>query len=215
MTIRILIADDHALVRRGLQDLIQSERGFKVVGEAQDSSETLRLVAALHPKVVLLDISMPGIGGINVIHQLQQFDPHPSVLVLTAHEDESLLQEAFRAGAKGYIVKRAADSELINALRAVARGDVYVHPSMTSALLQTLVAPPASGENEAVEVETLTPREQEILRLLAQGYTNRQIAEELFISVRTVETHRANLMAKLNLHTRLDLVRYAKLNSLL
>jgi two-component system response regulator NreC len=213
--IRILIADDHQLIRRGLADLIAGEADLTAVGEASDSDETLRLAAALRPDVVLLDINMPGVGGIEVARQLCAAQPAPRVLILTGYEDESLLREALRAGAMGYIVKRAADNELIEALRTVARGDPYVHASMTRALLQSLrPAPPPAGD-EPAPVEALTLREQEVLRLLAQGYTNRQVADELSISVRTAEGHRGNIMSKLGLRSRLDLVAYAQKHSLL
>lgn len=214
MSVHILIADDHALVRRGLQVLIEGEAGFEVMGEADSSEETLRLARELQPDILLLDISMPGRGGIEITRQLHLSQPDLRILILTAHEDDSLVREAFSAGAMGYIVKRAADAELINALKSLSRGDLYVHPSMTSALLQTLTPPPSLLDDSG-QVESLTPRELDVLRRLAHGYTNRQMAEDLNISIRTVEGHRANLMGKLGLTSRLDLVEYAKKHSLL
>ncbi|MFQ5854459.1 MAG: response regulator [Anaerolineae bacterium] len=207
MPIRILIADDHGVLRAGLRALLNAEPDLEVIGEAADGYETLRRAQKLGPDVVLLDISMPGPGGIEVTRQVKQELPDTRVLILTVHEDTSLLQEAMRAGAAGYIVKRAVESELINAIRAVWRGDLYVHPAMTRALLKDLTPSPTSDEDP---VEPLTPREIEVLRLIAQGYTNRQIAETLTISIRTVETHRANLMGKLGLRSRVELVRYAR-----
>lgn len=212
MSIRILIADDHGVLRAGLRALLDSEPDLEVVGEAVDGDETLRLADDLQPDVVLLDISMPGPGGIEVTRHLEEMLPDARVLILTVHEDESLLREAMRAGAAGYIVKRAVESELINAIRAVRRGDLYVHPAMTRALLKDLHPSRASEEEP---VEPLTPRETEVLRLIALGYTNRQSAEVLTISVRTVETHRANLMDKLGLRSRVELVRYAMEHGLL
>jgi two-component system response regulator NreC len=205
------------LIRRGLRDLIEGDSAFVTVGEAADSDETLRLAEELRPDVLLLDISMPGIGGIETTRRLHAAQPELRILVLTVHEDESLLREALRAGALGYIIKRAADGELLDALRAVSRGDPYIHPAMTRALIQALAqsAPPTAAVHESAPVETLTPRELEVLRLLVNGYTNRQIADQLSISVRTAEGHRANLMGKLGLRSRLDLVQYAEKHALL
>lgn len=206
MTIQILIADDHGVLRAGLRALLNAEPDMEVVGEASDGEEALRLARELRPEVVLLDISMPGPGGIEVARTLKRVLPETSVLILTIHDDEGLLREAIRAGASGYITKRAIEPELINAIHAVRRGDLYVHPTMTRALLRDFSPPPPVEEEP---VEPLTPREQEVLELIARGYTNRQAAEELGISVRTVETHRANLMGKLGLRGRAELVRYA------
>jgi two-component system response regulator NreC len=208
MPIRILIADDHGVVRAGLRALLDAEPDMQVVGEAADGPEALCLADELHPDVVLLDLSMPGPGGIEVTRRLKKAVPEVRVLILTFHEDDVLLREAIRAGAAGYITKRAFESELINAIQATWRGDLYVHPAMTRALLQDDLTAPQSSDQ--VSISSLTPRETEVLRLVAQGYTNRQIAELLSISVRTVESHRANLMDKLDLHSRVELVRYAK-----
>ena len=207
MSIRILIADDHGVLRAGLRALLSAESDLEVAGEAADGREALRLVSELDPDVVLLDVNMPGPDGIEVTRRLKAVKPKVRVLILTVHEDEGLLREAIRAGASGYILKRAVESELIYAIHAVWRGDLYVHPAMTRALLQDLHS--TLVEDEA-PVEPLTPREMEVLRLIAEGHTNRQIAEVLSISVRTVESHRANLMSKLGLHSRVELVRYAK-----
>ena len=213
MTLRILIADDHGVLRAGLRALLNSEADMHVVGEAADCDEALRLSGVLRPDVVLMDTSMPGAGGgIEAARRLKELLPDTCVLILTAHEDKGLLREAIRAGAAGYIVKRAVEAELINAIRAVARGDLYVHPALTRALLADAVQPSADG---AVGTESLSPREIEVLRLIARGHTNRQIAETLNLSVRTVESHRASLMDKLGLHSRVELVRYAAEHKLL
>jgi DNA-binding NarL/FixJ family response regulator len=209
MSIRILIADDHGVIRAGLRALLSTEPDFEVVGEAEHGQEALQLAEQLQPEVVLLDVSMPGLSGIETARQLKRKLPEIYVLILTAHEDDSLLQEAIQAGAAGYIVKWAAESELIDAIRAVRRGDLYVHPTMTRALLKNRPLPPVSNDSP---VEMPTPREIDVLRLIAQGYTNRQAAEALNISPRTVEGHRANLMAKLNLNSRVELIRYAREN---
>lgn len=210
--IRILIADDHGVLRAGLRALLGAEPDLQVVGEAADGQEALRLADELCPDVVLLDVSMPGPNSIEVVQRLKETLPDTRVLILTVHEDESLLRASLRSGAAGYIGKRAVESELINAIRAVWRGDIYVHPSMTHALLKDISPPLASNKDLA---EPLTPRETDVLRLIAQGYTNRQTAEALCIGVRTAESHRANLMAKLGLRGRVALVRYAREHGLL
>jgi two-component system response regulator NreC len=206
MPARILIADDHGVLRAGLRALLNAEPDLTVVGDAADGDEAIRLTRELQPDVVLMDISMPGCGGIEATRRMMQAQPNVRVLILTIHEDETLLREAIRAGASGYIVKRAVESELIGAIHAVLRGDLYIHSGMTRALLATADRPQSTSQ---VSVDRLTPREIEVLRLIAQGHTNRQIADLLTISVRTVETHRANLMGKLELQSRVELVRYA------
>jgi len=210
--IQILIADDHGVLRAGLRALLDAEPDLQVAGEATNGPETLRLAGELRPDVILLDVSMPGPGGIEVARQLGETWPSARVLILTVHEDEQLLQKAIQAGALGYITKRAIKSELINAIHAVWRGDMYIHPTMTRALLKDTSPTPSTGDDL---VEPLTPREIQVLRLIAQGHTNSQTAEILCISARTVESHRANIMDKLGAHGRVELVRYAMKHSLL
>lgn len=212
MPIQILIADDHGVLRAGLRALLDAEPDFEVLGEAVDGPEALRLAQELRPDVVLLDVSMPGPGGIETTRLLKEALPDVRVLILSAYEDESLLRGAIQAGAGGYIGKRAIEPELINAIHAVWRGDMYVHPAMTRALLTSIPSSPAPDEGP---VESLTPRETEVLCLIAQGHTNRQAAGVMNISVRTVETHRANIMGKLELRSRVELVRYAREHGLL
>lgn len=212
MSIRILIADDHGVLRAGLRELLNAEPGFEVVGEAADGAEAISLSQKLQPDIVLMDLRMPGNGGIQTTRQLLEEQPDVSVLVLTVHDDDLLLREAIKAGASGYILKRAAESELIDAIWAVSRGDLYIHPAMTRSLFSDRPDPaPATRPTAA----TLTPREVEVLQLVAQGYTNRQVAQLLTISVRTVESHRANLMDKLDLNSRVELVRFASRQGLL
>lgn len=208
MTIRVLVADDHGVLRAGLVALLNIETGMEVVGEADDENSAVSLTVEKHPDVVLMDVSMPESGGIEATRRIKQLAPETRVLILTVHEDIGLMQAAIRAGAMGYILKRAIKSELINAIHTVLRGDLYLHPAMTRLLLmeEQTSASPSTG----FYTEPLTSREIEVLRLIAQGYTNNQTAEILRISVRTVEYHRSNLTAKLNLRSRVELMRYAE-----
>ncbi|OGO68976.1 MAG: hypothetical protein A2Z49_06320 [Chloroflexi bacterium RBG_19FT_COMBO_56_12] len=207
MSIRILIADDHGVIRGGLRAILEDEPGFEVIGEANDGEEALHLVSELRPDIVLLDIAMPGIDGIECTRRLTMMYPQIHVLILTVYEDESLLREAIRAGASGYVIKRAAEEELIAGIQAVSRGDMYIHPAITRLLLKDLT-PTINSQRDVLE--TLTSRELEVMRYIVRGYTNRQIAESLFISVRTVEGHRANLFGKLGLKNRVELVEFAE-----
>lgn len=211
MATRVLIADDHPVLRSGLRVLLGADPGLEVVGEAGSGEEALRLAEELRPDVVLLDISMPGKNGIETVRRLKAKLPALRVLFLTMHEEEGMLLEALSAGADGYLIKRADEAEIIQAIRAVRRGDVYVHPAMTRALLSQAETP----ERPQEPVEPLTHREIDVLRLLARGNTNRQIAELLALSIRTIESHRANLMGKLGLSSRVELVTYAEEHGLL
>ncbi len=210
--IRVLIADDHAIVRTGLRALIHSESTMELVGEATGGYETIELVEKSQPNVLVLDLSMPDLDGIAVTKRIAPQFPDLRILILTLHEDEALLRAALKAGASGYILKRAAETELVSAIHTILRGDLYVDPSMVRRLLSDerppAVAPPKSAE-------ALTPRETDVLKLIVQGYTNRQIGEELNISVRTAESHRSNLSEKLGLHSRVELVRYAREHGLI
>lgn len=212
MTIRILIADDHAVVRSGLRALLGADSEVEVVGEAENGDETLRLAESLRPDLVLLDITMPPEDGIRTARRLKEQRPELIVLFLTMHEDDSLLHEALRAGAAGYVIKRAEESEIRQAIHAASRGDIYVHPAMTRALLHQQVT---TEHRRGAVVDALTPREIDVLRLLAKGNTNRQIAGLLGLSIRTVENHRSNLMGKLGLVSRVELVNYAEEHDLL
>lgn len=205
--IRIVIADDHAIVRTGLRALLKSEATMELVGEASGGYEAIELVEKTHPDVLVLDVSMPDLDGIAVTKNIKPHFPDLHILILTLHEDEALLKAALKAGAAGYILKRAAETELISAINIILRGDLYVDPSMMRTLLRDDAAPAAPQPKNA---EALTPREIDVLKLIVQGYTNRQIGEALSISIRTAEGHRANLSDKLGLHSRVELVRYAR-----
>lgn len=205
--IKVLVADDHAIVRAGLRALIKSEADLELVGEATGGYEAIDLVEKYQPQVLLIDLSMPDLDGIAATRKVHPRFPDMRILFLTIHEDEALLRAALKAGASGYILKGAAETELVAAIRTILRGDLYVDPSMLRKLLPESGASAAAGAGESAP---LTPREAEVLRLIVQGYTNRQIGEELNISVRTAESHRANLSDKLGLHSRVELVRYAR-----
>jgi two-component system response regulator NreC len=209
---RVLIADDHAIVRAGLRSLLAEGEAFDLVGEAAGGYEAIELVEKTNPDVLILDLSMPDLDGISVTRKIKNQFPALKILILTLHEDEALLKEAIKAGAAGYILKRAAEAELISAIGAILRGDLYVDPSMVRVLLEDSQNPQVDQKDPT---ESLTQRETEILRLIVEGYTNRQIGTELNISIRTVEGHRANISDKLGLHSRVELVRYARKNGLI
>ena len=213
MPTRILIADDHGVLRAGLVALLSAEAGMEVVGEAGDENTAVSLAVERRPDVVLMDISMPDGGGIEATRRIKQLAPEVRVLILTVHEDKGLMQEAIRSGAMGYILKRAVKSDLINAIHTVLRDELYLHPAMARLLFAESQMP--SAQEDRFILEALTSREIEVLRLIAQGYTNNRAAEILGISVRTVEYHRGNLTAKLNLRSRVELMKYAEENDLI
>lgn len=212
--IRILIADDHALLRAGLRKLLDAEPDLEVVGEAGDGPETLARIKELAPDVVLLDLTMPRMNGLEVLRSIRDAASRTRILVLTMHDDEGYLREALEEGASGYVLKQAADTELLSAIRAVHGGGTFLHPAHTKLLLESMIDRQKAQPSQETEPR-LSPREQEILHLIALGYTNQQAADTLYLSVKTVETYRARLMAKLGLRTRADLVRYAMQKGLL
>lgn len=205
---RILLADDHAILRAGLRLLIDGQPGLTVVGEASDGLEVVARAGELNPDLVLLDLNMPNLDGLSALRALKQQNPDMRVLILTMHDDVSYLQEALQMGASGYVLKKAVDSELLMAISAVLRGETYVHSAMTQKLLQKVI-PESSHKQPGDLWDTLSDRETDVLRLVALGYTNAEIAGELYISVKTVETYRARGMEKLNLQTRAQLVKAA------
>ncbi|MFN2196224.1 MAG: response regulator [Anaerolineales bacterium] len=207
MVIRILIADDHGVMRAGLRAMLEGESSVEVVGEATNGEEVLDLARQLQPDIILLDIGMPGMDGIEATRRITKLTPPIKVLILSVYEDESLLREAIRVGASGYIVKRAAGDELIDAIQAVSKGYMYIHPAITRMLVSEL-SPAVDAQKGALE--SLTPRELEVMGFIIRGFTNRQIAEELYISQRTVEGHRANVFGKLGLKNRVELVEFAE-----
>lgn len=211
--LRILLGDDHAVLRAGLKVLLNAEEDLEVIGEAADGLEVLEKSAQLRPDLVLLDLTMPRMNGVECIRNLLKAQPDLKILVLTMHDDEEYLKAVIQAGAQGYVLKKAADVELLSAIRTVSRGEMFIYPSMATALLYQMVNP--KGSSPALKkAKQLSEREREVLRLLALGHTNQEIADMLCVSVKTVETYRARLMEKLNMHKRAELVRYAVENGI-
>jgi two-component system, NarL family, response regulator NreC len=207
--IRVLIADDHAVLRAGLRVLIGAQPDMEVVAEAADGDEALRKTEETRPDVALVDITMPGRGGIRAIERIRQGCPATRVLVLTMHDVPAYLRSALAAGATGYVVKRAADSELLSAIRGVHRGRTVLDPALAVMVVQGAIGKKVSSGQPVGSASLLSPREREVLDLVAQGYTNQQIADRLGLSIKTVETYRSRLVEKLGLRSRADLVRYA------
>lgn len=207
MLTKIVVADDHTLIRAGLKTLIQSDPSLHIVGEASGGQEAISLVEELQPDVLVLDLSMPDIDGVSVTRLVHTKYPQIRILILTVHEDEALLREAIKSGASGYILKHAAEKELNEAINRILAGEMYIDPKMLPFLFNQSKIFSKKAE---IREEPLTPREVDVLKLIVDGYTNRQIGLELSISMRTVEGHRSNIYGKLGLHSRVELVRYAK-----
>jgi len=206
--IRVLIAEDHAVVREGIRMILDAQPDLEVVGEARDGDEAVRLARQQRPDVVVMDISMPKKNGVEATQEIRRLLPETQVLILTMHEEESYVFQLLRLGAAGYVLKRAAATDLVEAVRAAARGEAFLYPAVARSVVQDYLDRMRSGEG-AGRYDGLTDREREILVLIAEGLTNSQIADRLFISVKTVQTHRAHIMEKLDLHDRSLLVRYA------
>jgi two-component system, NarL family, response regulator NreC len=204
VTIRVLVVDDHAVVRTGLRRVLDAEADIETVGEAPNAERAVFEALETKPDVVLMDVVMPGKTGIEGMPALLQALPDVRVLMLSMQDDPQYVREAFEAGASGYVLKEAADTDVVDAVRAVAAGERYVHPALGARLIAA-----ESEERKRAESDPLSEREREVLRLLALGHTNQEIAALLYISVRTAETHRAHIMQKLGLSSRAELVRYA------
>jgi two-component system response regulator NreC len=206
--IRIVLADDHTLIRSGLKLLLEQQPNFKVVAEAEDGRQAVELVSKHHPDVVIADIGMPLLNGIEATSQIVAHDPHPAVVILSMHSDESYVLRALKAGARAYILKNSAEADLIRAVKAVSEGKSFFSPVISKMLLEDYVR---RVREEGVEdsYDLLTPREREILQLLAEGKTNKDVANLLTLSPYTVETHRGNILEKLNLHSVPELILYA------
>lgn len=210
--IRVLIADDHTIVRSGVRLLLEAEPDIDVVGEALDGGEAMELVETLQPDVVLMDIAMPVMDGLEATRRIKNLFPQIQVLVLTMHRSDEYFFELIKAGASGYVLKGAKTAELIEAVRVVNSGEVFLYPTMAQKLVKGYLNL-VEWENESGK--TLSKREKEILRLLAEGYNNNEIAEKLFISPSTVHSHRANIMNKLELNNRRELLQYARRRGLI
>lgn len=206
--IRILLADDHALVRSGLIRLLEPNKDILVVGEAEDGEEAIRKTKELKPEVVVIDLSMPKINGIEAAKIIRKEYPESRVLVLTMHENEEYVYQIFRSGANGYILKNANREEITTAIRAVAKGERFFSPRVSEIMVEGYLKKAEEREKGASEIE-LTAREKEVLSLISKGFNNQLIGEKLFISPRTVDTHRTNIMQKLNIHDVANLVKYA------
>lgn len=204
--IRLVLADDHHLVRQGLRALLERAGDVAVVGEAADGQEALALVQRLLPDVLVIDIAMPHLNGVEAVRRLRGLGVKTRALVLSMYEDETLVRQALRNGAKGYLLKRSVSEELLLAVRAVSRGDTFLSPEVAGPVLTPLVAEQPSGDGP---LDRLTSREREVLQLIAEGHTNREIAAHLAISEKTVEKHRGHLMVKLHVHETAGLVRTA------
>jgi len=208
MKIRLLLVDDHQVVRSGLRMLLASESDVEIVGEAGTAREALEAVRLLKPTVVLMDIGLPDLSGIDATREIKRTNPEVAVVALTIHEDEEYFFKMLEVGAGGYVPKRAAPEELLTAIRTAAAGEVYLYPSMAKLLVKDYLSQDRSTESVST-LDGLTGREQEVLRYLAEGTDNEGIAEALVISIKTVARHRENIMHKLGLHSRAELVRYA------
>lgn len=208
MPLRILLIDDHAVLRSGLRLLLQTQPDLSVVGEAADGTHGIAQIRKLNPDLVVLDLSMPGLSGLDMLKQVMAEQPWLKVLILTMHDDAEFVRTALTAGARGYVLKRAADTELMDAIRLVGQGQTYVYPSVASRLFTD------TARESRESAGKLSPREIEVLQLIALGHTQQEIADHLALSIKTVETHKARIVEKLGLKTRAELVRFAVNNGL-
>lgn len=206
--ITVLLADDHRILREGIRSLLEKEPDIEVVAEASEGGEAVAKAQQLSPDLVLMDITMPGMNGLEATRQIKALKPGVKVLILTMHESNQYISQFLRSGASGYVLKDTAAQELVGAIRAVNQGDAFLYPSIARMLLEEYLQKVQNGE-ESGSYDGLTDREREVLRMVAEGKTNKEIADDLSLSVRTVQAHRANLMGKLHMHDRTELVRYA------
>jgi DNA-binding NarL/FixJ family response regulator len=213
-TVRILVADDHEIVRRGVKALLEARSGWEVCDEAVDGREAVEKTVRSRPDVVILDIGMPGLNGLEAARRIRKEAPGSQILILTMHDSEQVVQEVLAAGARGYVLKSDAGRDLVQAVEALSNHKTFFTPSVTEMVLQTYLGG-GTGAVESGESALLTPREREVIQLLAEGRSNRDVADILRISVRTAETHRTNIMRKLDCHSLSDLTRYAIRNNII
>jgi DNA-binding NarL/FixJ family response regulator len=207
---RILLADDHALVRRGLRLVLDAEPDLEVVGEAGNGAEAIQLALGIEVDLAILDISMPRMTGLQAVAELRRRKPGLRMLILSMHENERYLYESLKAGASGYVLKSVADRDLVEACRAAMRGEAFLYPGAETSLIRDFLRQArAAAEGESVREDPLTAREQEVVKLIAESYSTRQIADALVISEKTVDRHRTNILEKLGMHDRVELTRYA------
>ena len=207
--LRILIADDHEMVRRGLKAILAERRGWEICGEADNGRDAVNQVQQLRPDVAILDITMPGLNGLEAVRQIHAIAPQTEILILTMHDSETLVREAFLAGAHGYVLKEDAGRILVDAVESLSQHRPFFTPRVAEIMLGQLLHPESASQSPNVVGRQLTPREREIVQMVAEGRSNKEIAETLRISVRTAETHRNNVLRKLGLHSASDLTRYA------
>ena len=207
--LRILLADDHEIFREGLKMLISAQPDMEVIGEAKNGRMAVDLAQQLQPDIVVMDVSMPELNGLKATEKLKGMCPHLKILTLTRHTDDGYLKQLLKVGASGYVLKQSASSELIRVIRTVSRGNIYIDPALTKRVINSFVSGrPARGTSAGKD---LTPREEEVLRLIAWGHSNKEIAARLSLSVKTVEAHKTNAMQKMGMKGRIDIVRYALL----
>jgi DNA-binding NarL/FixJ family response regulator len=207
MDTKVLLADDHAILREGLHMVLDNQPGISVVGEAEDGREAVAMVEELHPNVVVMDIAMPNLNGLDATVQIKRQHPDVKIVILTMHENSEYFRQIVKAGATGCVLKRAAGKELVMAVQAAARGESYFSPAVASRMVEDYRA--WLGRGDVEKIHTLTGREREVLQLVAEGQSNQEVADRLGVSIKTVQTHRAHLMRKLDAHDRTDLVKYA------
>ncbi|MCL5045343.1 MAG: response regulator transcription factor [Actinobacteria bacterium] len=211
--IRVLLVDDHTILREGIKMLLEAQPDVEVVGEAEDGEEAVAKARALKPDVVLMDVAMPKLNGLEATRQIKKEDPGAQVLILSMHETEEYILPILEAGASGYVVKQTAAQELVSAIRAVYNGNSFLYPTVARKVIESFLRRSQPAKPDPAH-DVLTERELEILKMVAEGLTNQQIAEKLFLSIKTVQAHRANIMEKLDIHDRVELVKYAIRNGL-
>ena len=207
--IKVLLAEDHTIVRKGLHSLLEKEIGIEVVGEAEDGREAVRKAEKLQPDVVVMDIAMPGLNGLEATRQIKKRFPEMKIIILTVHANEEYVLQTLRAGASGYLVKKAAPGDLIEAIQAVYKGDSFLSPSISKTVIDEYIRQTETKSERDIIYGKLTTREREVFQLIIEGHKNREIADLLYVSIKTVETHKAHIMDKLNVHSTAELIRYA------